>query len=122
MGYLPARPRARVDIGLELEPGPGGAVSGTVSVGFPGRYDGVVVNAQVLGYSGLLGFRSCNGRKSGAVGRLFVPREEVRGGLIRFEASPEFEPEGELEAKVRASIIEQHKEIESASAFVRLIP
>ena len=122
MGYLPARRRAGVDIALKLEPGPGGAVSGTVSVGFAGRYDGVVINTQVLGYSGLLGFRSCNGRRPGGVGRLFVPREEVDGGEIRFEASPEFEHGEELEAKVRASIIEQHKEIESASAFVRLSP
>ena len=111
-----------MDISVELEPGERGSVSGTVSVGFAGRYDGVVVNSQVLGYSGLLAFRTCNGAKSGAVGRLFVPSGEVRGGRVRFEASPEFRSERELEAKFRASIIEQHKEIESASAFVRLSP
>ena len=108
-----------MDIAVKLEPGPGGAVSGTVSVGFAGRYDGISINTQVIGYSGLLRFRSLDGRPASAVGRLFVPRDEVRGGIIRFEASPESDGP-EAEAKVRAAIIEQHKEIESASAFVRL--
>lgn len=110
-----------MDIGVELEAGPRG-LSGTVSVGFAGRYDGISVNAQVLGYSGLLRFSSRDGGPADAVGRLFVPRSEVRGGAVRFEISPEFEADEELEVKVRASIIEQHKEIESASAFAALAP
>ena len=122
MGYLRGLRARAVDIAVKLEPGPGGAVRGTVSVGFPGRYDGIVINTQVLGYSGLLRFGSCNGKRPDAVGRLFVPRDDVKGGAVEFEASPEFEVRQDLEAKVRASIIEQHKEIESAAAFVRLSP
>ena len=109
-----------MDIGIELGPGAQSSVSGTVSVGFAGRYDGISINAQVLGYSGLLRFCSRDGKPENAVGRLFVPGAEVRGKTVRFEAVPEFEADSELEVKVRASIIEQHKEIESASAFARL--
>ena len=109
-----------MDVRVELEQGARSSVSGAVLVGFAGRYDGISINAQVLGYSGLLRFCSRDGRPENAVGRLYVPGAEVRDRKVRFEAAPEFESGSELEVKVRASIIEQHKEIGSASAFARL--
>lgn len=108
-----------MDIRVELEAGAQNSIAGTVSVGFAGRYDGISINTQVLGYSGLLRFCLRDGKPENAVGRLFVPSEEVHG-KVRFEAVPEFEADSDLEVKIRASIIEQHKEIESASAFAKL--
>ena len=119
MGYLPAPACTPVDIRVELETGTQNSISGIVSVGFTGRYDGISINTQVLGYSGLLRFCLRDGKPENAVGRLFVPSDEIHD-KIRFEATPEFEADSELEVKVRASIIEQHKEIESASAFAKL--
>jgi len=120
-----APPEAVQDLELafdSVEFRPGAEIVGRVSVGFPGRYDGVVINAQVLDSNGLITFRGYNGRgMSRSAARLFVGRDAMPGGTVEFAAAFEFEPEGELEVKFRASIIEQHKEIESAVVFGRLL-
>ncbi len=102
---------------------PNTEIVGRVTVGFPGRYDGVVINSQILDSNELITFKAYNGRRiSRNVARLFVGRDAMPGGVVEFTSAFEFEPEGELEVKFRASIIEQHKEIESAVVFGRLLP
>lgn len=111
-----------MDIEFGVEPGavgPGGQVSGSVSVSYPGRYDGVVVNAQVLDSNHHVAYTSCNGKRvAGKIARLFIPRDQMPGDRAAFTAEMAFEPDRSYEVKFRASIIEQHKEIESAIVFV----
>ena len=96
--------------------------TGIITVNFPGRYDGVVINSQVLDSNELITYRAYNGKKiSRNVARLFVGRDAMPDGRVEFTAVLEFAPEGEAEVKFRASIIEQHKEIESAVVFGRLL-
>jgi len=113
------------DIELEFDSAefrPNTEVVGRVSVGFPGRYDGVVINAQILGSNELVTFRGYNGKRiSRSAARLFVGRDAMPDGTVEFTSAFEFEPEGELEVKFRASIIEQHKEVESVVVFGRLL-
>lgn len=93
-----------------------------ITVGFQGRYDGVVINAQILGSNELITFASYNGKKiSSRAARLFVDREAMPQDRVEFSASCEFVPQADLEVKFRASIIEQHKEVESAVVFGRLL-
>ena len=111
-----------MDIEFGVEPGAvkqGGQVSGSVSVSYPGRYDGVVVNAQVLDSNHHVTYTSCNGgRVTGKIARLFIPRDQMPNDRAAFTAEMEFEPDRSYEVKFRASIIEQHKEIESSIVFV----
>lgn len=104
----------------EKEVPSGGLIKGTVTVSYPGRYDGAVVNAQVLGTSELVHYTSCNGKTvSGRATRLFVDREQMPDGRVEFVASVGFPPAEAHDIKFRASIIEQHKEIASDIAFAR---
>ena len=104
---------------VELEGGEGAEVRGRVSVGHGGRYDGVSISAQVTGSNSLVSFESCNGRPAGgAKSRLFVPSGEMRDGVAEFVARVEPPVGGPHEIRVRAAIIEQHKEVESDTVFV----
>ena len=96
-------------------------VSGTIIVSYPGRYDGVVVNAQVLDSNHHVTFVSCNGLGiAGRVARLFIPRDQISTAHgATFDAIMKFEPDRKYEIKFRASIIEQHKEIESLIVFIK---
>ena len=114
------------DIDFRLEPTeirPDSEVRGTVTVSYPGRYDGVVINTQILGSNRHITYRSYNGKTVSQrnTSRLFVGRDAMPEDRVEFVALIGFEPkEGEEhEVKFRASIIEQHKEIESRVIFAR---
>ena len=97
-------------------------IVGKIIVGFQGRYDGVIINSQILDSNELITYKSYNGKKiSHNVARLFVGRDAMPDNTIEFACAFEFETQKELEVKFRASIIEQHKEIESAVVFGRLL-
>ena len=114
--------RYRVDIQFKAEPktvGPDGRVEGSILVSYPGRYDGVVVNAQVLDSNHHVTYAACNGKiLTGKIARLFIPRDQMPDNRATFTAKMEFAPDRAYEIKFRASIIEQHKEIESSIVFV----
>ena len=110
-----------VEILLEsAEIHPGDEIRGTVTVGYPGRYDGVVINAQILDSNELIVYKSYNGKKiSQNNARLFIGRDLMPEGRAEFTAAIEFEPERQHEVKFRVSIIEQHKEVESDVLFAK---
>lgn len=115
-----------MDIKLEVTPDVfhyTDTVHGTVSVSYPGRYDGIVVNAQVLDSNHHMTYTSYNDTKvSGMVARLFIPRKEITQNTARFEAKAKFEADRDYEVKFRASVIEQHKEVDSHTVFVKCVP
>ena len=97
-------------------------IIGKVAVNFPGRYDGIVINTQILDSNELITFKGYNGKKiSHNVARLFVNKDAMPDNTVEFTSIFEFESEKELEVKFRASIIEQHKEIESVIVFGKLL-
>lgn len=108
-----------IEIGLrDTHIRPGEEIGGTVTVGYTGRYDGVVINAQILDSNELVTYTSYNGKRiSQHNARLFVDRDLIPEGMIEFTARIEFEPSRAHEVKFRVSIIEQHKEIESDVLF-----
>ncbi len=96
-------------------------IRGRITVNYPGRYDGVVINTQIIGTNELVVYRSYNGKKiSQNVSRLFISKEDMPDNKAEFTASVEFEPKETHEVKFRVSIIEQHKEIESDVVFGKL--
>lgn len=98
-------------------------IKGKVKVNYLGRYDGVVVNTQILNSNQLIVYRSCNNKTiSQNVSRLFINRNDMPQNIAEFTASIEFEPEESHDVKFRVSIIQEHKEIESDILFAKLLP
>jgi hypothetical protein len=99
---------------------PHSEIKGIVVVSYPGRYDGVVINIQILGSNELVVYHSYNGKKIFQnVSRLFISKDSMPDNKAEFTASIEFEPKETHEVKFRVSIIEQHKEIESDVVFAK---
>lgn len=99
---------------------PNSEIKGTILVSYPGRYDGVVINTSILDSNEHIIYKSYNGKKiSQNVSRLFINKDVMTENKAEFTAIISFEPTKEHEVKFRASIIEQHKEIESQIIFVK---
>ena len=99
---------------------PNSEIRGTISVSYPGRYDGVVINTQILDSNEHIIYKSYNEKKiSQNVSRLFINKDVMIDDKAEFTALIDFEPSQEHEIKFRASIIEQHKEIESQIIFAK---
>lgn len=99
---------------------PNSEIRGTISVSYPGRYDGVVINTQISDSNEHIIYNSYNGKNiSQNVSRLFINKDAMPENTAEFTALIKFEPKQEHEIKFRASIIEQHKEIESQIIFAK---
>ena len=99
---------------------PNSEIKGMISVSYPGRYDGVVVNATILDSNEHIIYKSYNEKKiSQNVSRLFINKDVMPEDRVEFTALIDFEPNQEHEVKFRVSIIEQHKEIESQRIFAK---
>ncbi|HUU48090.1 MAG TPA: hypothetical protein VMW55_04825 [Nitrosopumilaceae archaeon] len=99
---------------------PNSEIKGIISVTYPGRYDGVVINTTILDSNEHIIYKSYNGKKiSQNVSRLFISKDVMPENKADFSAIISFEPTKSHEIKFRASIIEQHKEIESQIIFAQ---
>jgi len=97
---------------------PNSEIKGHVTVNYPGAYDGIVINTLIIGSNKLVVYKSYNDEKiSDNVSRLFISRDVMPDNKAQFTAVIEFEPEQSHDVKFRASIIEQHKEVESEQLF-----
>ncbi len=114
------------DIELKLESlniKPHEIIKARIQVNYPGRFDGVVVNTQILDSNQLIVYRSYNNKTiTQNLSRLFINKNEMLQNSVEFTASIEFEPKKTHEVKFRASIIQEHKEIESDILFAKLVP
>ncbi len=99
---------------------PNSEIKGTLSVSYLGPYDGVVINTTIMDSNEHITYKSSNGKKiSQNVSRLFINKNTMPENKAEFTAIISFEPKQEHEVKFRASIIEQHKEIESQIIFAK---
>ncbi len=112
------------DVELKLENlniKPYEVIKGKVQVNYRGRYDGIVVNTQILNSNQLIVYKSYNNKTiSQNVSRLFINRNDMLQNSAEFTASIEFEPKEPHDVKFRVSIIQEHKEIESDILFAKL--
>ena len=100
---------------------PNSEIKGHVTVNYPGAYDGIVINTLIMDSNKLIVYKSYNDEKiSDNVSRLFISRDVMPDNKAQFTAVIEFEPEQSHDVKFRASIIEQHKEVESDQLFAKL--
>ena len=99
---------------------PKSEIIGEISVSYPGRYDGVVINTTISDSNEHIVYKSYNEKEiSKNVSRLFISRDAMPQDRAVFTALIGFAPEQEHEVKFRVSIIEQHKEIESKVIFAK---
>jgi len=99
---------------------PNSEITGHVTVNYPGTYDGIVINTLIMGSNKLVVYKSYNGKEiSDNVSRLFISKDVMPDNKAKFTAIIEFEPEQSHDVKFRASIIEQHKEVESDQLFAK---
>jgi len=93
---------------------PNSEIKGHVTVDYPGAYDGIVINTLIMNSNELIVYKSYKDEKiSDNVSRLFISKDVMSDNKAKFTAVIEFEPEQSHDVKFRASIIEQHKEVES---------
>ena len=98
-------------------------IKGKIQVNYPGRYDGIVVNTQILNSNQIIVYKSYNGKSiSQNLSRLFISKNDMPQNIAEFTAMIEFEPNHSHDVKFRVSIIQEHKEIESDIVFAKLIP
>ena len=99
---------------------PNSEIKGCVTVNYSGTYDGFVINTLIMGSNKLIIYKSYNNKQiSDNVSRLFISRDFMPDNKVEFTATIDFEPEQTLDVKFRASIIEQHKEVESDQLFAK---
>jgi hypothetical protein len=99
---------------------PNSEIKGHVTVDYPGVYDGVVINTLIIDSNELIVYKSYNDKKiSDNVSRLFIGKDVMPENKAQFTAVIEFVPEQSHDVKFRASIIEQHKEVESDQLFAK---
>ena len=99
---------------------PNSEIKGHVTVNYPGKYDGIVINTLIIGSNKLIVYKSYNNKQiSDNMSRLFIDRSFMPDNSVEFTAMIDFEPEQTHDVKFRASIIEQHKEVESDQLFAK---
>ena len=113
------------DVELKLENTnivPYSEIKGKIQVRYSGRYDGVVINTQILNSNQLIVYKSYNGKPiSQNLFRLFISKDFMADNKAEFTASIEFKPTEPHDIKFRVSIIQEHKEIESDILFAKLM-
>ena len=113
------------DIELKLENLniiPHSVIKGKIEVRYQGRYDGIVINTQILNSNQLIIYKSYNGKPiSQNLSRLFISKDNMPENKAEFTAIIEFKPSEPHDVKFRISIIQEHKEIESDIMFAKLL-
>jgi len=113
------------DIELKLENlniVPNSEIRGKIEVRYQGRYDGIVINTQILNSNQLIVYKSYNDKPiSQNLSRLFISKDNMSENKAEFTAVIEFKPSEPHDVKFRVSIIQEHKEIESDVLFAKLV-
>jgi hypothetical protein len=98
----------------------GSDITGTVTINYDGRFDGVQVNTYITGSSEQVIFTNVDGKQVSLLTRLYVSRDAIGDKRsFRFTARVK---KGSQESKIRfrAAIIQEHKEVVSDTVFVPL--
>jgi hypothetical protein len=104
----------------------GNDLHGTVVINYSGRFDSVVINSQIENSNDIFSYTSLNGKNiKHPYARLSIFKSELAGrNTVNFIATTNHVPaEGKeyTTAKFRVSIIQEHKEVISDVAFIRIL-
>jgi hypothetical protein len=116
----------KTDVNIELaERGivSGQEIHGTISVSYAGRFDSIVINSQIENSSDIFNYTSINGKKiNHQYARLSIFKDDLRDkNKLEFTAVTSHNPRNSpTNAKFRVAVIQEHKEVASALAFVKI--
>lgn len=102
----------------------GQELHGTVTINYTGRWDSVVINSQIENSSDVFSYSLLNGKKiKHPYARLSIFRDELKGKtVVEFVSSTNHVPAGESSSvKFRVSLIQEHKEIFSDIAYIKVV-
>jgi hypothetical protein len=97
---------------------------GTITINYIGRWDSVVINSQIENSSDTFSYWELNGKKiKHPYARLSIFKTELGGRtLVEFTATTKHVPTGDYSnVKFRVSIIQEHKEVASDLAHIKII-
>ena len=97
---------------------------GTVTIGYTGRYDSLVINSQIENSNDVFSYTNLNGKKiKHPYARLSIFKAELGGrNIVEFTATTGHIPAGDSSSvKFRVSIIQEHKEVVSDVAYIKII-
>ena len=102
----------------------GQELHGSVIINYLGRYDTVVLNSQIENSNDVFSYTNLNGKEiKHPYARLSIFKSELAGkNTIDFIATTGHVPVGEFSnVKFRVSIIQEHKEVVSDIAYIKII-
>jgi hypothetical protein len=102
----------------------GQELHGTVTINYTGRWDSVVINSQIENSSDVFSYSLLNGKKiKHPYARLSIFKDELKGKTaVEFISSTNHVPSGEQSSvKFRVSLIQEHKEIFSDIAYIKVV-
>lgn len=108
----------------EQEIAAGQELHGRVAINYAGRWDSVVINSQIENSSDVFSYSMLNNKKVNyPYARLSIFKTELKGATsIDFVASTRHVPQGDSSSvKFRVSLVQEHKEIFSDIAYIRVV-
>ena len=117
-------PNTDVNIDLmEREIVSGQEIHGTIKIKYASRFDSIVINSQIENSSDIFNYTSMNGKKiNHKYARLSIFKEDLNDkNKVEFTAvTAHKHRNGQTNAKFRVAVIQEHKEVASALAFVKI--
>lgn len=99
----------------------GSDITGTVTINYDGRFDGVQVNTYITGSNDQMHFTNVDDRKISLFARLYVDKGTIgEKKLFRFTARVEQSAQKKANIRFRAAMIQEHKEVASDMVFLPL--
>ena len=101
----------------------GQELHGRVAINYTGRWDSVVINSQIANSSDVFSYSFLNGKKvNHPYARLSIFKAELKGSTtIDFVASTKHVPAESSSVKFRVTLIQEHKEIYSDIAYIKVV-
>jgi hypothetical protein len=102
----------------------GQELHGKITLAYPGRFDSLVINSQIENSNDVFSYVNLNGKKiNHPYARLSIFKAELGGkNPVEFVAITKHVPSSNSSAvKFRASIIQEHKEVVSDLAYIKVI-
>jgi hypothetical protein len=102
----------------------GEELHGTIVIGYPGRFDSLVINSQIENSSDVFSYVNLNGKKiKHPYARLSIFKAELGGRTtVEFTATTNHVPAGDhSNVKFRVSIIQEHKEVVSDISYAWIV-
>jgi hypothetical protein len=102
----------------------GQELHGKVDISYAGRFDSIVVNSQIENSSDIFNYTSVNGKKTNyQYARISIFKEDLQDKRkLEFTAITTHKAkESSTNAKFRVALVQEHKEVASALAFVKIL-